>query len=132
MSAGGRIAYVVLRGTLGVIFVTHGAARLYHRSVGDFGAFLDGSGLPAGFVLAWIITIGEMVSGSLLAAGVAVRYAAVFHAVVIASGIVMVHLPQGWFTVGHGSGGMEYSVLILAVLGYVFTRKDQPSLLRRP
>src|SRR5690606_41102075 len=71
-------------------------------------------------------------SGSLLAAGVAVRYAAVFHAVVIASGIVMVHLPQGWFTVGHGSGGMEYSVLILAVLGYVFTRKDQPSLMRRP
>jgi putative oxidoreductase len=128
-SAGARAAFVVMRVTLGLIFVTHGAARIHYGSLGDFGAFLGASGLPAGPVLAWVVTIGELISGSLLAAGVAVRYAAVFHALVIVSGILLVHLPRGWFTVGHGSGGVEYSVLILAVLGYIFSRRDQPGIL---
>lgn len=128
---GERGAYIVLRATLGIIFVSHGAARLYHVSVSDFGAFLEASGLPAGLLIAWTVTLGEIVSGTLLAAGIAVRYTTLFHALVIAAGIPLVHRAQGWFTVGHGTGGIEYSVLILAVLAYLFARPDQPSIIRR-
>lgn len=52
-SRGERAAYVILRATPGIIFVSHGVARLYHASVPDFGAFLEANGLPAGLLLAW-------------------------------------------------------------------------------
>jgi putative oxidoreductase len=111
----------MLRILMGVIFVTHGAARLYYQSVPEFGAFLNSKGLVAGITLAWLVTIGEIISGSLLAAGYKVTYCIIFHAIVIFAGILLVHLPNGWFTVGHGSGGMEYSILILAVLTVLYT-----------
>ena len=32
------------------------------------------------------------------------------------AGIVLVHAPAGWFVVGLGRNGMEYSVLLIACL----------------
>ncbi len=111
----------ILRVILSLIFISHGLARLYYQSIDDFGGFLSSKGLPFGLVLAWSITIGEIVSGTLLGFGKFVRYCIVFHALVILVGIFMVHLPNGWFVVGHGSGGIEYSLLILGVLFYLFS-----------
>jgi putative oxidoreductase len=111
---------MVLRILMGVIFVTHGAARLYYQSVPEFGALLNSKGLVAGVALAWLVTIGEIISGSMLAAGYKVTYCIIFHSVVIFAGIILVHMPNGWFTVGLGTGGVEYSVLILAVLALLY------------
>jgi putative oxidoreductase len=119
-----KYAVIALRVIMGVIFITHGFARLYYNSVGDFGNFLNAKGFVVGVFLAWVITIGELVCGSFLALGYKVKYCVIFHAVVILSGIVMVHAANGWFVVGHGSGGIEYSVLILAVLFYLYSRSD--------
>jgi putative oxidoreductase len=110
-------------GTMGLIFITHGAARIYFGSVGDFGGFLDSQGLMIGLAIAWIITIGEIISGALLIFGLLVKYLVVFHGLIILSGIFLVHLHNGWFTLGHGQGGVEYSVLILAVLVYLYSRE---------
>ena len=110
-----------LRVVMGLIFISHGAARLYYWSIPDFGNFLNDKGLIIGLPLAWIITIGEIISGSFLAVGYKVRYCVVFHVIIIVAGIFMVHFRDGWFVVGHGSGGVEYSVLILAVLLLIFT-----------
>lgn len=120
-----RTSFLLLRAAMGIIFITHGVARLVYGSVPDFGVFLDTQGLPFGVLLAWGITIGEIVSGSLLAIGYKVKYCVLFHAVVIAAGIVLVHLPNGWFVVGHGSGGVEYSVLILAVLAFIYAYSSE-------
>jgi putative oxidoreductase len=116
---------VALRVCMGVIFITHGLARLYFNSVNDFGNFLNAKGFVVGVLLAWVITIGELVSGSLLAFGYKVKYCVIFHALIITSGIFMVHLNNGWFVVGHGSGGIEYSVLILLVLLHLYSRSDK-------
>ncbi len=113
---------LILRVVMGIIFVSHGAARIYYGSVVDFGSFLDGKGFMIGFYLAWLITIGELVFGTLLAAGYKVKYCVIFHAVVILGGMVLIHIPQGWFVVGHGSGGVEYSLLILAVLLFLYSK----------
>ncbi|MFC4870737.1 DoxX family protein [Negadavirga shengliensis] len=122
-----------LRTVLGIIFITHGAARIYHASVPDFGTFLESKNIPLGMLVAWIITLGEMVGGTLLILNKYVRYCVLFHAAVILGGIVWVHLPNGWFTVGHGSGGVEYSLLILAVLAFLYQhdREVKPSLFQR-
>jgi putative oxidoreductase len=117
-------ALAALRVSMGIIFVTHGLARVYYNSLGDFGNFLNTKGFVVGVLLAWVITIGEIVSGSFLALGYKVKYCVIFHAVVILSGILMVHINNGWFVVGHSSGGIEYSVLILMVLLYLYSRSE--------
>ena len=118
-----KYSAIVLRCTMGLIFITHGAARIYYGSVGGFGEFLNTQGLLIGVVIAWIITIGEIISGGLLIVGFLVKYLIIFHVIIILSGIFLVHLQNGWFTVGHGQGGVEYSVLILAVLVYLFSKE---------
>jgi len=118
-----KIARLILRGVMGIIFISHGAARLYYNSVADFGGFLNSKGLIVGVAIAWIITIGEILSGILLTCGYWVRYLVIFHFIVITGGIIMVHLSNGWFTVGHGQGGVEYSLLILAVLVLLYSKE---------
>lgn len=120
-----KTAFTILRVVMGIIFVTHGLARLYYGSVSEFGGFLDAQGFLIGLPLAWMITIGEILSGSLLTLGIQVRVCVIFHALIILGGLVLVHLPQGWFVVGHGSGGVEYSLLILAVLTFIYNHKGR-------
>lgn len=116
-----RQAFVALRALTGIIFVTHGAARIILWTVPGFGAFLDARGFLVGVPLAWIVTIGEIVSGTCLAVGYNVRYFVLFHLTVLVTGIFLIHLPQGWFTVGQSSGGVEYSLLLIAVLVYIYS-----------
>lgn len=118
-----KYASVILRIVMGMIFVTHGAARLFYNSVSDFGAYLNSQGFIIGLLLAWIITIGEMVCGTMLAIGYKVKYCVIFHALIVIAGIFLIHLPNGWFVVGHGANGIEYSVLILAVLLLLYSRE---------
>ena len=66
--------------------------------------------------LAWTITVVEVLGGLSLAAGYGVRVLVAWFALVIAAGIVMVHASGGWFVVGAGRNGVEYSVLIIASL----------------
>lgn len=115
----------ILRITLGIIFITHGLARLYYSSVYDFGNFLESKNIPLGIAVAWIITLGEIASGVLLAWGKFIKYCCTFHGMVIIIGIFLVHLPNGWFVAGHGKGGVEYSLLILAVLLYLFQQDSK-------
>jgi putative oxidoreductase len=111
-----RYGVTILRAAVASIFVVHGATRTLLGTVGDFGAFLSGSGLPAGAAIAWTITVVEIVGGVVLAAGLAVIPLAAWFGIQIAAGIVMVHGKAGWFVVGAGRNGAEYSALILACL----------------
>lgn len=113
--------FTLLRALTGIIFVTHGAARIFLWTVPGFGEFLNATGFPLGLPLAWLITIGEIIFGTCLAVGYKVRYCAIFHSIVILTGIFLIHLPQGWFTVGQSSGGVEYSLLLLAVLIFIYS-----------
>ncbi|MCU0447735.1 MAG: DoxX family protein [Microscillaceae bacterium] len=115
---------LILRILLGIIFITHGVARIYVWSLPDFGKFLTNWGFPWGEGLAWAITIGEIVSGSLLALGFWVRWCLLFHTLIIVMGIFLVHIHLGWFVVGLAGGGVEYSLLILAVMAVLYSRVE--------
>jgi len=104
---------IVLRATLGVYMALHGIVRAYVGTVDDFGGFLDSRGFPMGVALAWAITSFEIAGGFTLAAGRFVRAICAVFALQHVMGIVLVHAPRGWFTVGHQAGGAEYSVLLL-------------------
>jgi putative oxidoreductase len=103
----------ILRILLGLYMAAHGVTRAIVGTVDDFGGFLGSRGFPAGVALAWAITTVEIVGGLTLASGHLVRVLAGVFAAEHLMGIILVHAPRGWFTVGHQAGGAEYSVLLL-------------------
>jgi putative oxidoreductase len=62
------------------------------------------------------ITAYELGAGSLLLFNRGVRWAASGLAVIVATGIWLIHRHNGWFVGEHGTGGSEYSVALLAML----------------
>ncbi len=99
------------------IIAAHGWARLLSDGVLPFGGFLDTHDIPGGVLIAWVITLLEIVGSIVMAFGS--RYTphlCAVYAGIYAVGIVMVHMQEGWFVVGLGRNGMEYSVLLIASL----------------
>lgn len=111
--ARGRAAQILLRLTVAGLIAAHGWARWLAGAVPPFGAFLDAQGLPLGVALAVLVTAIEIVGSPLLAAGRAVVPLCLMYAAIYAVGIVLVHAPAGWFVVGLGRNGAEYSVLLI-------------------
>lgn len=105
-----------LRFVVGGLLFIHGAARLWMGIVDDFGVFLDAVGFPFGVALAWFLTVVELVGGVALILGQLTRVLAIYFAAQLTLGIILVHAQEGWFVVGAGRNGMEYSVLLIAVL----------------
>lgn len=103
----------VLQVAVGLMLAAHGAIRLSAGTVNGFGEFLNAKGFLIGPAIAWFLTIFEMAGGLLMAAGLFVKWIAAVFMIEIAMGIILVHANNGWFVVGHQSGGVEYSVLIL-------------------
>ena len=93
--------------------VIHGVTRVVLGGVVPFGGFLESHGIPAGVALAWLITVVEIAGGLAVVVGRLVRPLGAWFALQLAAGIALVHFPEGWFVVGAGRNGMEYSVLLI-------------------
>jgi putative oxidoreductase len=113
------LALGVLRAGTAILLIIHGVARAWLGIVDDFGVGLNGWGFPAGLALAWTITIIEIGGGALLAAGLFVRPLCAWFAIQLAIGIYLIHGREGWFVVGAGRNGAEYSVLLLLCLSVI-------------
>lgn len=109
-------AITVLRVVTALIFVAHAAVRIVTSTIGQFGSFLEDKGFSFGVLIVWLITIYEIAGGLLLAFGIFTRWLALGFVILIAVGIVIIHAANGWFVGEHGTGGMEYSVLLIAAL----------------
>lgn len=109
-------AILLIRIVLSAVLFIHGAARISYGTVDDFGGFLETQGFPLGFYIAWAITIFELVGSVLLAFGLYAWIIALIFVAELLAGIVMVHAREGWFVVGHGRNGMEFSVVLIACL----------------
>jgi putative oxidoreductase len=110
-------ALLVLRVALSALLAAHGWARLLSGGVEPFGGWLDSQGLPFGIGIAAGVTALEILGTPLLAWGRWVTWLCLAYIAVYATGMVMVHLPAGWFVVGLGRNGMEYSALLIVCLG---------------
>ena len=109
-------ALAAIRCGLAALLFVHGLARVLAAGIAPFGEFLDAQGLPFGIGIAWFVTVFELVAAPLLAWGRWVTPIALVFSAIYACGIWLVHAPAGWFVVGLGRNGMEYSVLILLCL----------------
>lgn len=105
---------------MGLVFMAHATIRLVDYSLPGFGAFLTGKGFPGGFYLAWAITLFELAGGLLMLFRKFVKWFCAGEIIILLTGIVLVHAPNGWFVVGKTLGGAEYSVVLVMVLLAVF------------
>lgn len=122
------VALRVLRVAVAALLFVHGAARWYVGGVAPFGQFLESQGLPFGLGLAWAITVFELVGTVALALGRLVPPISLGLASIYGAGIALVHWQAGWFVVGLGRNGMEYSALLivcLAVLAWSHRRGER-------
>jgi putative oxidoreductase len=109
-------AHLVLRSALALVFLSHGITRTILDRVVPFGKAFDAWGWPFGIYWAWGVTLWELVGGTMLLLGIKPRWVALVFVVQMLFGIYLVHLKHGWFVVGHGFNGMEYSVTLIAAL----------------
>lgn len=96
-----RLALTVLRVAVASLLFIHGAARVALGIVDDFGGAFEHWGFPLGAALAWGVTLGELLGGPALAAGLLVRPLTVWFGAQLLAGIVLIHAAAGW---GSSSG----------------------------
>lgn len=111
-----RIAFFGFRIVVSLLLIIHGIVRWYAGGVDDFGGFLNSQGFGFGLAIAWVLTITEILGGLLMAVGVLSLWFAFFFIAELVAGLLLVHGKEGWFVVGYGRNGSEYSVLLIASL----------------
>lgn len=122
------LLWLILRLALAGLLAAHGWTRLLGGGVVPFGEWLQTQGLPAGFYLAAAVTGYEIIATLLYAAGKWVWPLSLGFIAIYTTGLWLVHAPFGWFVVGAGRNGMEYSVLLiicLALTGFRAYRQQQ-------
>lgn len=109
-------AMVAMRWVIAVIFLAHAGVRLWAWTVPQFGVFLESVGFPYGETIVLAISAYEIFGSIMLALGIWVRYVTVGLVLIVAMGIVLIHARLGWFVGEHGTGGAEFSVLLITSL----------------
>ena len=108
-----RLAVLMLRLLLGVVFVMHGSQKLLGGSgVEGFAGMLAKMGIEPHVPLAWVVAITEFVGGICVFFGFLTRFWAAGLAIDMAVAMFKVHLANGFFV---SKNGFELP-LILGVL----------------
>jgi putative oxidoreductase len=121
---------MILRAATAAVMIIHGIARARLGIVDDFGVVLNQWGFPLGFALAWTITIVEIAGGAILAAGFLVLPLCAWFAFQLLMGIYLIHGRVGWFVVGAGRNGMEFSAFLLLCLIVIALTRNSAGVLR--
>ena len=121
---------LILRVTLGVIFIAHGAQKLFGWFGGygleATGQWMASVGLEPGFLMALAAGLVEFGGGVALIFGVLTRLSALALAGAMAIALFAVHLPNGFFM---ATNGYEFALALLAAsISLVFTGAGRASL----
>ena len=117
---------IILRISVAFIFLAHAVVRVLNSTIGQFGEFLESKGFPYGTAWVWAITAFEIVGGLILAAGYFTKIISAGFIALLIVGIILIHASLGWFVGEHGTGGSEYSfILIIALLVISASSKKQ-------
>ena len=113
-------AALVLRSTLGVMFLAHAGLKIFVFTVPGFVGYFASLGLPA--VAAYAVLTAEVLGGLALILGVYVPVVALTLALEILGTVALVHGANGWLFTNKG-GGWEFpgfwavSLIVLYLLG---------------
>jgi len=105
-------AALLLRLTLGVVFVAHALLKLLVLTLPGTAAFFSDHGFPGW--TAYLVFAAELLGGAALVLGIAPRLAALT-LIPVLLGALTVHWPNGWYFAS-ANGGWEYIAVLVAVL----------------
>jgi len=111
------LALLVLRVVVGLLFVGHGAQKLF----GVFGGgglegtagMFDAIGLSPGWLHARAAGTAEFLGGALLALGLFTPFAAAALIAVMTAAVITVHAPKGIWS---SNGGYEFNLVLVAAV----------------
>ena len=110
------LGILVLRVSLGVIFVSHGLQKAFGLFGGPgikgFSEMLSGLGFSYPLAWAYLAAYTEVVGGIFLILGLFTRGSAVLLLILMVVAIMKVHMGKGFFL---AQGGFEYVFIIAAV-----------------
>ncbi len=101
------LGLAILRVVVGVIFIAHGAPKIFGGMEGTAG-FFGSLGIPLPIVAAWMISLLEFLGGIALIAGFLVTPIALLLTTHMLIGILLVHAANGFYVVGpEAQGGVS-------------------------
>jgi putative oxidoreductase len=111
-----HIGLLLIRLVVGLIFIGHGAQKLFGWFGGygpkGTGGFFEQIGLKPGVSMAVLAGLGELVGGLLFAAGLFTPVASALLVAIMLVAIAKVHLKNGfWVT----ANGYEYNLVLIAI-----------------
>ncbi|MBA9028308.1 DoxX family protein [Peribacillus huizhouensis] len=111
-----NIGLLIIRLVIGVLFIGHGAQKLFGWFGGyglkGTGGWFESIGMKPGVTMALFAGLAELIGGLLFALGLLTPLAGIMIAGTMLMAIVKVHAPNGlWATVN----GYEYNLTLLAV-----------------
>ncbi len=107
-----------LRFSVIVILLAHSIPGMFNNGINDFGnLYLNQIGFsPFGLPLAWAIKLAHVFCVICLILNKFVKVACILNIIILITGIILVHFKEGWFVVGGGTNGVEFSFLLIFVL----------------
>jgi len=123
-----RLALLILRLFLGVVFVMHGSQKLLGAfggsGIAGFAGLLAKYGIEPHVLWAWVVAITEFVGGICILFGFLTRFWAAGLVIDMTVAVVRVHLVNGFFWT---KGGFEF-VLTLGIIALVLLMTGPGSL----
>jgi putative oxidoreductase len=104
---------LILRVALGIAFLVHGWSKL-SGGVDNVGGFFGSIGIPAAALVAWIVTVVELVGGVLLIIGFLTQIAGILLLIEMLGVIVFAYLGQGSPFIDRGSVSWEKEAVFAA------------------
>lgn len=124
-----QLGIAILRIVVGIVFLAHGAQKLFVSGFGGVAHMFGGMGIPLPYVAAIVVTLLEFAGGIALILGFGARYAAALLAIDMAVAVGKVHLHNGFFM---SKGGYEFALTLLAAcLALALAGPGSPALQKR-
>jgi putative oxidoreductase len=122
------LAPVVLRVIVGVVMAWHGWQKLSNGPENLADGLLTAEGVPAPLVVAWLMTIAELVGGIFLVVGFLTRLSTWPILVILIGAILLVKVDIGLLSGREGTGAELDLALIAGLIGVLLLGPGRPSL----
>ena len=109
----GHLPIDVVKLVVCAIMFTHGIHRYLYGELPGLADALQHFGFPIPLILAHLINLAETGGVLLIALGLFVHTMCAVMVVIFATGIALIHWQLGFFILGPGEGGWEFSALLI-------------------
>ncbi len=119
------VAQLILRVMVGIVFVFHGAQKLFGAFAGPgikgFTGYLTSLNIPFPEINAYLAAGSEFICGLALIAGVWARWAVFPLMITMIVAVVTVHGPNGF---NISNKGYEYNLVLMAAMAAIFIQRS--------